>query len=69
MIRGSFGGGRGVGFGPPRISDPRTTYCTMGHCTSMPFALVANLVCPMLWNLACVLALIDLWPVSLCLCP
>ena len=28
MIRGSFGGGEGGGFGPPRISDPRTAYHT-----------------------------------------
>ena len=28
MIRGSFGVGGGGGFGPPRISDPRSTYCT-----------------------------------------
>ena len=28
MIRGSFWGGEGGGFGPPRISDPRTIYCT-----------------------------------------
>ena len=25
-----MGGGRGGGFGTPRISDPRTTYCTRG---------------------------------------
>ena len=28
MIRGSFGGGEGGGFGPPRISDPQTAYHT-----------------------------------------
>ena len=46
MIHGSFWGGEGGVFGPPRISDPRTTYCTVNfHASAYESLHSKNAIC------------------------